>query len=189
MDAPEDNPIVYCELCQCGVHAQCYGYPLSIHIPHNEWICQSCLPAPSSPPTTSAPPPPPPPHCCLCPTPSGLLKRTTCGRWCHLSCALWVPEVFFRVSAGCDAIDVSRVSGGRLGRRCECCGTGSGSGACSECSEGGCGVWYHITCGMRSGVLLEYRQGKGREDVVISYCAQHAKQFRRRGRAGKGQSR
>ena len=197
VDAPEDNPIVYCEICQCGVHAQCYGYPLSIHIPTNEWICQSCLATATQPPTAL------PPLCCLCPVSgggSGLLKRTTCGRWCHISCALWIPEVFFRVSDGCDAIDVSCVSGSRYGRRCEYCGVaGSGGageldgGVCSECSEGvvgGCGVWYHITCGMRHGVLLEYRQGgKGREDVVISYCAQHAKQFRRRGKASKGQGR
>lgn len=197
VDAPEDNPIVYCEICQCGVHAQCYGYPLSIHIPTDEWICQSCLASPPPPPT-SALSAPSVPQCCLCPVSSGLLKRTTCGRWCHISCALWIPEVFFRVSDGCDAIDVSRISGSRYGRHCQYCsdsssGSGSGSGVCSECSEGvmgGCGVWYHITCGMRHGVLLEYRQGgKGREDVVISYCAQHAKQFRRRGKAGKGQGR
>ena len=174
---------MYCELCQCGVHAQCYGYPLSVHIPSQEWLCQSCL---SSTATATQP------QCCLCPMAGGLLKRTTCGRWCHISCALWIPEVFFRVGSGCDAIDVSRVSGSRYDRRCQYCGAG-GVGACSECSEGvvgGCGAWYHITCGMRHGVLLEYRQGgKGREDVVISYCAQHAKQFRRRGKAGKGQGR
>lgn len=35
------------------------------------------------------------PACALCPVPGGLMKRTTCGRWCHLVCALWTPETIF----------------------------------------------------------------------------------------------
>ena len=164
-------------MCNCGVHAQCYGFPLSISIPSSSWICQSCL---------AAPPPLPPPSCALCPSPptSCPLKRTTTFQWVHLSCALWIPEVFFRLSDGCDAIDCTQVGPTRRGRRCHYCG--GEEGACSECSEGseGCGRWYHITCGMRAGILLEYRQGRD-SDVVISYCHHHAKKWRSR-KAGKG---
>lgn len=34
-----------------------------------------------------------PPPCILCPVLGGAMKRTDCGRWCHLACARWVPEV------------------------------------------------------------------------------------------------
>ena len=174
--APEDNPIVYCDLCNCGVHAQCYGHPLSLSIPSSSWICQSCL-APST---------PSPPTCALCPAHCASfcpLKRTTASSWAHLSCALWIPEAFFRLPDGCEAIDLTHMPASRRGRRCMYCG--SDEGVCGECSEGeGCGGWYHITCGMRAGILLEYKQGRD-GDVVISYCHRHARKWRTR-KAGKG---
>ena len=171
---------MYCDVCNCGVHAQCYGYPLSIDIPSAEWICQSCLASASLPSGC------PPIACCLCPSsqPSaGVLKRTTTSEWAHLSCALWIPEVFFRLPDGVEAIDCCQLSSERRGRRCVYCG--SEFGACSECSEKqSCGCWYHITCGMRRGVLLEYRQGRGDGDaVIISYCHTHARKWRKHSRA------
>lgn len=33
------------------------------------------------------------PACALCPTIGGALKQTTCGRWVHGACALWMPGI------------------------------------------------------------------------------------------------
>ena len=172
---------MYCDACDCGVHAQCYGYPLTTSIPTASWICQSCLASPAPPPSSfsSFPSPPPPLRCSLCPSPPSLcpLKRTTTGGWAHLCCALWIPEVFFRVSEGCDGVDLTQVGSVRAGRLCHYCGV-RGVGVCGECTEGGCGRWYHVTCGMRHGILLEYRHTQ-HGDVVISLCHQHAKRWRK----------
>ena len=32
------------------------------------------------------------PACDLCPVAKGVMKRTVCGKWAHLACALWTPE-------------------------------------------------------------------------------------------------
>ncbi|KAL3623078.1 hypothetical protein CASFOL_031894 [Castilleja foliolosa] len=47
------------------------------------WLCNLCHPgAPQS-----------PPPCCLCPVVGGSMKPTTDGRWAHLTCAIWIPDV------------------------------------------------------------------------------------------------
>jgi len=169
-EAPEENPLVYCDVCNVGVHAECYGYPLTIQIPTADWICEGCLAAPMSDPTI-------PIRCCLCPVLGGALKRTTVGSWCHLSCALWIPEVFFRVASGREAIDLTHILPHRLNHRCDYCG--QSEGACNQCSELGCGRAYHITCGMKRAILLQYITGnKNEPDVVISYCTQHTKKWK-----------
>lgn len=40
------------------------------------------------------------PACALCPVEGGLLKRTTCGRWVHSACTLWVPETAIDCDVG-----------------------------------------------------------------------------------------
>ena len=30
--------------------------------------------------------------CELCPVVGGAMKATTCGKWCHMICALWCPD-------------------------------------------------------------------------------------------------
>lgn len=34
-----------------------------------------------------------PPACALCPAVGGALKQTTCGKWVHGACALWMPGI------------------------------------------------------------------------------------------------
>ena len=33
--------------------------------------------------------------CVLCPFRGGAMKKCTTGAWCHVACAIWVPEVAF----------------------------------------------------------------------------------------------
>lgn len=196
-EADHDNPLVYCECCGLGVHAQCYGYPLTINIPENEWICVSCManisqtvnldadqpvsPTPSqssSQSDQSINPSNNQVQCSLCPGGTvSMLKRCMDGTWCHLSCAIWIPEVFFRLPDGNDAVDTSRIPRRRFHRICEYCN--SSSGACMDCSSEGCGRWFHITCGFQREISLEYRatSKRGETDLVLAFCDRHTKKY------------
>lgn len=37
------------------------------------------------------------------------MKRTTDAQWCHICCALWIPEVFFVDSEALESIDYYQV--------------------------------------------------------------------------------
>ena len=71
----DDNLMVYCDKCDIGCHQQCYGYPIDTNVPDNEWYCDTCKYDNN-------------PICMLCPNKNGVMKRTTCWRWCHIQCAL-----------------------------------------------------------------------------------------------------
>jgi hypothetical protein len=78
-DEDEEDLVLQCDGCGVFVHMSCYAVP---EPPHGAlWLCDTCG-------VGAAPPPP----CAMCPVVGGALKRTTCGRWCHPSCALWVPQ-------------------------------------------------------------------------------------------------
>jgi NuA3 HAT complex component NTO1 len=78
------------------------------------------------------------------------MKRTTEGRWAHISCALFVPEVFFRDPDSRDGIDCSRISAHRLAKDCY-------NGCALECSQPKCALGIHVSCGL----CIEYQEGKG----------------------------
>jgi len=161
----EDNPIVYCEKCNLGVHAHCYGYPLSKAIPEGDWICQRCEFGAEQ------------ETCALCPMKFGIMKRTTDSKWAHLACALWVPEVFFRDGKGKEAVDTFQVAPRRWRHKCDFCKIPQG--ACMECSEEGCKSVFHLTCGLERGILLEYERQKNGRDIVVSFCEKHSMVWRR----------
>jgi hypothetical protein len=81
-DAEPSDPIVFCDGCDVGVHASCYGNPLRLSVPEGDWFCAQCL---SHDPRSKT--------CCLCPSSDGAMKQTTDGSWAHISCAVFVPEV------------------------------------------------------------------------------------------------
>eukprot|EP00976_Prorocentrum_cordatum_P079490 1183571-Prorocentrum_minimum.AAC.3 len=82
------------------------------------WLCRVCELG------LDAPPP-----CAVCPAAGGALMRTTCRRWAHNTCAMWVPELNFtdpdtlEPIRGADAISKARA---RL--KCEVCQQVSGRG-------------------------------------------------------------
>jgi hypothetical protein len=84
-DAEEGNEMVFCDLCNICVHQACYGIT---EIPEGDWLCRPCKEFGSQKNIS----------CVLCPNLGGALKPTSVSnQWCHVSCALWVPEV----SIGC----------------------------------------------------------------------------------------
>ena len=54
-------------------------------MPAGTWVCRTCLRCSSA----------SPPSCCLCPVTGGALKQTNDGRFAHIVCARWIPEVRF----------------------------------------------------------------------------------------------
>lgn len=81
-DAEPADPIVFCDGCNVAVHANCYGNPLRIGVPEGDWFCAQCQSGNAESRT-----------CCLCPMTEGAMKQTIDGKWAHISCAVFVPEV------------------------------------------------------------------------------------------------
>lgn len=75
----DGNHLLQCDKCGCMVHTECYSVQ---HRPDGRlWLCDVCRLGLKT-----------PPPCALCPVVGGIMKPTTCGRWVHCACALWVPE-------------------------------------------------------------------------------------------------
>jgi NuA3 HAT complex component NTO1 len=162
-DGDPSDPIVFCDGCDLMVHASCYGNPLAQAIPDGDWFCSLCSAKKSKPAVL--------PSCCLCPARGGAMKRTTEGQWAHISCALLVPEVFFRDPDGRDGVDCSRVPAHRFAKDCYICE--SNNGCALECSQPKCSLGFHVTCGLDAGLCIEYREGKGGA-IVAGFCREHS---------------
>uniref|UniRef100_A0A0A8Y1N2 PHD-type domain-containing protein n=1 Tax=Arundo donax TaxID=35708 RepID=A0A0A8Y1N2_ARUDO len=173
-DGDPSDPIVFCDGCDLMVHASCYGNPLAQAIPDGDWFCSLC----SAKKSKSAARP----SCCLCPARGGAMKRTTDGRLAHISCALLVPEVFFRDPDGRDGIDCSRVPAHRFTKECYICD--SSSGCALECSQPKCNLGFHVSCGLDGGLCIEYREGKGGA-IVAGFCREHTELWEKQQLTGK----
>jgi NuA3 HAT complex component NTO1 len=113
--------------------------------------------------------------CALCPVRTGAMKRTTDFQWAHLVCAQWIPEVFFRLPEGREPIDILMTPLRRHTQTCIYCH--QACGVCVECSDSTCKKWFHITCGQRNEIFLEYTQKNNGADVIVSYCKEHGKKW------------
>lgn len=153
------------------VHRDCYGAPLTREPPEAlggrvSWTCDSCAWGRTDESD----------RCVLCPQRGGLMKRTTDWRWAHLSCALWIPECFFRFGEGREPVDYFQVNGKRFKKTC--CFCNNSEGACVDCTDPHCRRAFHITCGMEHRVYLEYKENtQGGADAVISLCDIHGKKW------------
>ena len=146
-----------------AVHQHCYGHPLTNGIPDGDWLCEMCESKCKE------------EKCVCCPVRRGAMKRTIDFRWIHVSCAMYVPEAFCHAE-GLDAINYFHIPKSRFELACSYCNF-SKEGACVKCAYKGCKTSFHISCGMRQKVpiLCEMKHiGKGKPDLVLTYCSEHA---------------
>ncbi|KAK4796906.1 hypothetical protein SAY86_029232 [Trapa natans] len=175
-DGDPKDPIVFCDGCDLMVHTSCYGNPLVQGVPEGDWFCHQCLEGSKVEGTRSF-------SCCLCPKKGGALKSTVDGRWAHVVCALFVPEVFFHDSEGRDMIDCFKVPTRRWGQRCYVC---EGRTGCAiDCSEHKCPLSFHVTCGFSEDLCIEYREGKGKGAIIAGFCKAHTNLWEKQQQTGK----
>lgn len=85
-------------------------------------------------------------QCCLCPVRGGALKPTDDGRWCHLVCAIWIPEPCISEVSRMQPIErVNKINSKRWQLHCAICNKDD-VGPCIECSEPGCVAAFHPSC-------------------------------------------
>ncbi|KAL6543307.1 hypothetical protein OROHE_010827 [Orobanche hederae] len=175
-DGDPTDPIVLCDGCDLMVHTTCYGHPFTNGIPEGDWFCAQCLESKKSARKAQL-------SCCLCPVGGGALKPTTDGNWAHLVCAIYVPEVFFIDPEGREGIDCSKVLKRRWERKCYLCR--SKNGCVIDCSEPKCQLAFHVGCGLKEELCIEYRQGKNKGDVVAAFCRSHTDLWKKQEQTGK----
>jgi NuA3 HAT complex component NTO1 len=171
-DGDPTDPIVLCDGCDLMVHATCYGNPLVKGIPEGDWFCFQCLVSASGTKKGEKPL-----SCCLCPIKGGALKPTVDGQWAHVECALLVPEVFFGDAEGREGIDCSKVPKKRWEEKCYICK--SRSGCAVECSEPKCHLAFHVTCGLKKDLCIEYREGRKKDAIVAGFCKDHTELWKK----------
>uniref|UniRef100_A0A0K0F7U5 PHD-type domain-containing protein n=1 Tax=Strongyloides venezuelensis TaxID=75913 RepID=A0A0K0F7U5_STRVS len=160
-DDDDFNQIIVCEICGTAVHQDCYGVS---PLPSRKWFCERCEINPII-----------PRKCVFCPYKGGAMKQTTCGRWAHVICTMWLGEVYFK-----DPDIMKNISGVdkclRDRRTLLCFICKKKYGACTQCSSPSCALAYHATCAAFAGLYIKVDETD--DDVKrISYCVKHTNKY------------
>lgn len=165
-DGADSNVILFCDSCNIAVHQECYGVP---YIPEGQWLCRHCLQCPLR-----------PAECVFCPNKGGALKKTDDGRWGHVACALWVPEVGFSDTVFIEPIDgVRNIPPARWKLTCYLCRE-KAAGACIQCDKVNCYTAFHVSCAQKVGLYMKMEPVKEAPESgatfsvkKTAYCCSH----------------
>ena len=109
--------------------------------------------------------------CVLCPVQLGAFKQCADGRWCHVACAQWMPEISVDEADVCRAIrGVQQIPKERARHPCVACGRAGG--VSMRCSFGHCQVSFHPLCARRAG--FHVRASDGSKTNHRAYCDKHS---------------
>lgn len=174
----EDDPIVYCDGCELGVHQFCYGI---MTLPSGNWFCDSCAMIRENKPASSTSPyfaaaKQIPPSCALCPLRGGALKRTQCGRWAHVQCFMWLPELQLEQDREMLSLgSLKNLDPDRNTLDCTLCHSRKGRGII-QCAYKRCMVAFHVSCAaFAQYTLVQEEQVDGGDTVFLVYCPLHGR--------------
>ena len=137
------NEIAGCDGCKITVHEGCYGISDSNSISSIDslcstepWFCDACKADIKD------------PDCELCPNKGGIFKQTDCGKWVHMVCALYVPDVSFDEIDHLSSVTLFEMRYKNWGAKaCSLCEDDhfARSGVCIGCDAGMCKAYFHVT--------------------------------------------
>ncbi|KAF1332742.1 Fanconi anemia group m protein, partial [Globisporangium splendens] len=161
VESYEDDPIVYCDGCDLGVHQFCYGIA---SVPSGKWFCDSCADGVGK---GKA-------QCALCPLRGGAAKKTLCGRWAHVQCFMWLPEL--QLVQERDVLTLGSLKNLDPDRNtldCSLCHSRKGQGIV-QCAYKRCMDAFHVSCASFAKYkLTQEEQGDGGETLFLAYCPLH----------------
>lgn len=139
----DENPICVCENCSIKVHVLCYGIENS----KDSWKCSPCNSGITE------------PVCKLCTKKNGAFKKTGCGGFVHVICALFTEGVSFEDVIAMEPVNLNRVPNSMRNKECAFCFKSNGFSP--HCSKYKCNNRIHITCAQKNGCLREEQKSDG----------------------------